>query len=151
MAGGKATQCPANGGSFRGLTSYLANNNTQMNNDFSSPVAESSAADRPRAPAALGERESVNGYLQRLCRQRAQPLRDVHSGGVPACVWHAVGSNSQSPIPSRLWIPCNARRELPVHPLPALTIAQGSHESTTKQTRTTRASKCQNLRRRGTT
>ena len=59
-----------------------------------------SAADRPRAPATLGERESVNGYLQRLYRQRAQPLRDVHSGGVPACVWHAVGSNSQSPIPS---------------------------------------------------
>ena len=81
MASDKATQYPANGFSFRGLTSYLANNNnTQTNNDFSSPVAESSAADRLRAPAALGERESVNGYLQRLCRQRAQPLRDVHSG-----------------------------------------------------------------------
>ena len=88
MASDKATQYPANGFSFRGLTSYLANNNnTQTNNDFSSPVAESSAADRPRTPASLGERESVNGcYLQRLCRQRAQPLRDVHSGGVPACV-----------------------------------------------------------------
>ena len=65
MASDKATQYPANGFSFRGLTSYLANNNnTQTNNDFSSPVAESSAADRPRAPAALGERESVSGYLQ---------------------------------------------------------------------------------------
>ena len=64
MASDKATQYPANGFSFRGLTSYLANNNnTQTNNDFSRPVAGSSAADRPRAPAALGERESVNGYL----------------------------------------------------------------------------------------
>ena len=85
MASDKATQCPANGFSFRGLTSYLANNNnTQTNNDFSSPVAESSAADRPRAPATLGERESVNGYLQRLCLQRPQLLRSVRSGGVPA-------------------------------------------------------------------
>ena len=152
MASDKATQYPANGFSFRGLTSYLANNhNTQTNNDFSSPVAESSAADRPRAPAALGERESVNGYLQRLYRQRAQPLRDVHSGGVPACVWHAVGSNSQSPIPSRFCGPCNARRELPVRPLPALEIAQGRLGTTPKQTRTTRASKRQNLRRGGTT
>ena len=72
MASDKATQYPANGFSFRGLTSYLANNNTQTNNDFSSPVAESSAADRPRAPAALGERESVSGYLQRQCLQRSQ-------------------------------------------------------------------------------
>ena len=123
----------------------------QNRNDFSSPVAESSAADRLRAPAALGERESVNGYLQRLYRQRAQPLRDVHSGGVPACVWHAVGSNSQSPIPSRFCGPCNARRELPVRPLPALEIAQGRLGTTPKQTRTTRASKRQNLRRGGTT
>ena len=84
MASDKATQYPANGFSFRGLTSYLANNNnTQTNNDFSSPVAESSAADRPRAPAALGERDSVNGYLQRLCLQRSQLLRSVRSGSSP--------------------------------------------------------------------
>ena len=57
---------------------------TTNRNDFSSPVVESSAADRPRAPAALGERESVNGYLQRLCLQRSQLLRSVRSGGVPA-------------------------------------------------------------------
>ena len=75
MASDKATQYPANGFSFRGSTSYLANNNnTQTNNDFSSPVAESSAADRPRAPAARagGERGSrstatYNGYV---CRDR---------------------------------------------------------------------------------
>ena len=70
---------------------------------------------------------------------------------VPACVWHAVGSNSQSPIPSRFCGPCNARRELPVRPLPALEIAQGRLGTTPKQTRTTRASKRQNLRRGGTT
>ena len=84
MASDKATQCPANGFSFRGLTSYLANNNTQTNSDFSSPVAESSAADRPSAPATLGGRESVSGCLQRLCLQRSQLLRSVRSGGVPA-------------------------------------------------------------------
>ena len=34
MASDKATQYPANGFSFRGLTSYLANNNnTQTNNE----------------------------------------------------------------------------------------------------------------------
>ena len=40
MASDKATQYPANGFSFRGLTSYLANNNNTQtnNNDFSSPV-----------------------------------------------------------------------------------------------------------------
>ena len=65
MASDKATQYPANGFSFRGLTSYLANNNnTQTNNDFSRPVAGSSAADRPRAPAALGERESGSDFAQ---------------------------------------------------------------------------------------
>ena len=105
MASDKATQYPANGFSFRGLTSYLANNNnTQTNNDFSSPVAESSAADRPRAPAALGERESVNGYLQRLCLQRSQLLRSVRSGGVPARKGQAACRLvvvAQSPLASR--------------------------------------------------
>ena len=105
MASDKATQYPANGFSFRGLTSYLANNNnTQTNNDFSSPVAESSAADRPRAPAALGERESVNGYLQRLCLQRSQLLRSVRSGGVPARKGQAACRLvvvAQSPFASR--------------------------------------------------
>ena len=107
MASDKATQYPANGFSFRGLTSYLANNNnTQTNNDFSSPVAESSAADRLRAPAALGERESVSGYLQRLCLQRAsQLLRSVRSGGVPARKGQAACRLvvvAQSPFASRL-------------------------------------------------
>ena len=105
MASDKATQYPANGFSFRGLTSYLANNNnTQTNNDFSSPVAESSAADRPRAPATLGERESVNGYLKRLCLQRSQLLRSVRSGGVPARKGQAACRLvvvAQSPFASR--------------------------------------------------
>ena len=77
----------------------------QNRNDFSSPVAESSAADRPRAPAALGERESVNGYLQRLCLQRSQLLRSVRSGGVPARKGQAACRLvvvAQSPFASRL-------------------------------------------------
>ena len=70
---------------------------------------------------------------------------------MPACVWHAVGRNSQSPIPSRLWIPCNARRELPVHPLPALKIAQGRHESTTSRRGQRGRASARTCARRGTT
>ena len=80
------------------------NFDTTNRNDFSSPVAESSAADRPRAPAALGERESVSGYLQRLCLQRSQLLRSVRSGGVPARKGQAACRlvvAAQSPLPSK--------------------------------------------------
>ena len=79
------------------------------------------------------------------------PPRSLHWAYTATPGGDHLHSNSQSPIPSRFCGPCNARRELPVRPLPALEIAQGRLGTTPKQTRTTRASKRQNLRRGGTT
>ena len=128
---GKALQ----GISEEALASYLSN----LYERIAESVQDSDVARR----RSLTKKVEVVTEAARKAVAAAPPL--------PACVWHAVGSNSQSPIPSRFCGPCNARRELPVRPLPALEIAQGRLGTTPKQTRTTRASKRQNLRRGGTT